>query len=373
MPLGHLLLLIALVIGLLLIAALLSRKDNRQANRLLCVILAAGLYFQYIQALKITGDFAGHPFLWRSGFAVRLLIPALFYLYILAMTVPGFQWTKRHLYHLLPFCFGVIWCLVYRVDPRVSLIERYFRTVINVSVSGIYLYACLRKIHDFREQIKSYFSQLRRVRLQWLQLLLILFVLPWLVGVADVLSGPYITMERVVVPMVTVIILLIGFFGLRQSVIFSSEDYWQPPPEERAELIQLVPKAKELLFFTEEELVWWKEKLKKYVAEQKPYLDPELRLTDLAKGLELKSYQVSEILNRGMGVSFYDYINQFRIEEAKRRLLDASFAHMNILGIATDSGFNSKSVFNETFRKYTGTTPSSFRSEHTLPSARVSS
>ena len=116
------------------------------------------------------------------------------------------------------------------------------------------------------------------------------------------------------------------------------------------------------IYFSEEKLEEWRQKLDHFMAEKKPFLEPELRLGHLAAAIGLKSYQVSEILNRGIRSNFYDYINRHRIEEAKRRLRDPAFAHMNILGIATDSGFNSKSVFNETFRKFTGSTPSAFRS-----------
>ena len=115
------------------------------------------------------------------------------------------------------------------------------------------------------------------------------------------------------------------------------------------------------IFFSHPELAEWTVKLCKFVEEKRPYLQTGLRLEDLARALGLKPYQVSEILNLGVGSTFYDYINRFRIEEAKRRLRDSAFAHMNILGIANDSGFNSKSVFNKAFREHTGMTPSEFR------------
>ena len=115
------------------------------------------------------------------------------------------------------------------------------------------------------------------------------------------------------------------------------------------------------IFFSDPELADWTVKLRKLLEEKRPYLQAGLRLEDLARELGLKPYQVSEILNLGVGSTFYDHINGLRIEEAKRRLRDPNCAHMNILGIATDSGFNSKSVFNKTFREHTGMTPSKFR------------
>ncbi len=104
--------------------------------------------------------------------------------------------------------------------------------------------------------------------------------------------------------------------------------------------------------------------------EQKPYLELEYRLVDLAHDLGLKPYQVSEILNRGIGVTFFDFINAYRIEEAKRRLKDPASGILKILTIAMDSDFNSKSSFNDTFRKFTAMTPSQYRSSASGQSGR---
>src|SRR5262249_36631145 len=109
------------------------------------------------------------------------------------------------------------------------------------------------------------------------------------------------------------------------------------------------------------EIHLWVQKLLSYMATEKPYLRPDLRLSDVATALSLRPYQLSEVLNRGENKNFFEFVNGYRIEEVKRRLLDPKFSHMNLLGIAIDSGFNSKSVFNDTFKRFTGTTPSLFR------------
>ena len=110
-----------------------------------------------------------------------------------------------------------------------------------------------------------------------------------------------------------------------------------------------------------EELVPSVEKLKTHMEKEQPFLNPELCLDDLASDLNLKPYQVSEVLNRGMGTTFYEYINQFRIAEVKKMLTDPKKSKLSMLNIAHECGFNSKSVFNETFRKIMGMTPSDFR------------
>jgi AraC-like DNA-binding protein len=195
--------------------------------------------------------------------------------------------------------------------------------------------------------------------------LFILFLIPWGIEWVDVFTGPFvIVVERFMIPIVMLVILLIGFFGLRQSVIFSREADWLPSPEvsETMREIPLIQKKEtKSLSFTAEELSKWKIQVEKYIEEKKPFLEPEYHLTDLASALKLKPYLLSEILNQGVGGSFFDIINRYRIDEAKRRLRDPAFDHMKILAIAMDCGFNSKSSFNDIFRKMNGITPSQFR------------
>jgi len=92
------------------------------------------------------------------------------------------------------------------------------------------------------------------------------------------------------------------------------------------------------------------------------YTDPELTLDSLAKLLGIASHQLSELLNNELSTTFRTYINQARIEDAKKLLL--SKPNESILNIAFDCGFNSKSTFNAAFGKFTGLSPREFRELH---------
>ncbi|MCP5053959.1 MAG: helix-turn-helix domain-containing protein [bacterium] len=94
---------------------------------------------------------------------------------------------------------------------------------------------------------------------------------------------------------------------------------------------------------------------------EKLYLDPQLNLKNLSQRLHVHYNHLSRIINENMGKSFNDYINGYRIEEAKKRLTDPASAQKTVLEIAYDTGFYSKSVFNTAFKKFTGMTPSQFR------------
>jgi len=103
------------------------------------------------------------------------------------------------------------------------------------------------------------------------------------------------------------------------------------------------------------------EKLQELVSSNKLYLDPNLSLTQLSKAVRISPTQVSDLINRGLGQNFNDYINRYRIEYIVKQLSDKKNNHLSILAIALDGGFNSKATFNRVFKKITGKSPSEYR------------
>ena len=101
--------------------------------------------------------------------------------------------------------------------------------------------------------------------------------------------------------------------------------------------------------------------LEELLVEKKLYLNPNLTRNDLAKELKVSEVYISSLLNEGMQTSFYEIINQYRIEEAIRLIQQGKLNQITVEALATEAGFKSKSTFNKTFKKYTGTTPTHYR------------
>lgn len=97
-----------------------------------------------------------------------------------------------------------------------------------------------------------------------------------------------------------------------------------------------------------------------YITEKKPYLDPLLSLRSLAIQIGIHPNQLSWLLNESLGKNFNEFINHYRVETFKSLSLDPKNANITIMGLAYDSGFNSKTVFNTYFKKETGLTPKQF-------------
>lgn len=105
------------------------------------------------------------------------------------------------------------------------------------------------------------------------------------------------------------------------------------------------------------------EKLNHLMSEEKLYRSEEINLKITADRLGVTSHQLSEILNSMLGKSFFFFVNEFRIGEAKKNLIDNP--EEQILSIAYRVGFNSSSSFYESFKKFTGVSPSAFRKKIT--------
>ena len=97
------------------------------------------------------------------------------------------------------------------------------------------------------------------------------------------------------------------------------------------------------------------------MARERPYRDPDLTLPDLAEQLDTTPHKLSEVLNGELSQTFYDFVNGYRVEDVRRRLGEPTSKQLNVLTLAMDAGFSSKSTFNEVFKKRTGQTPSMYR------------
>jgi ligand-binding sensor domain-containing protein/AraC-like DNA-binding protein len=106
--------------------------------------------------------------------------------------------------------------------------------------------------------------------------------------------------------------------------------------------------------------------LRELMESEKLYLNPDLSLGELSKRLHIHYNHISRIINEHFDVSYNDYINKYRIEDVKQKLVDPVHRDKTVLEIMYETGFYSKSVFNTAFKKFTNTTPSDFRKNHRI-------
>ena len=101
---------------------------------------------------------------------------------------------------------------------------------------------------------------------------------------------------------------------------------------------------------------------------EKPFIEFDLNIMDLAKILETSVNKLSQVINESFHKNFYNLVNHYRIEEVKKLLKDPEKQKFTIISIAYECGFNSKSSFNTAFKKHTHLTPSQYKNKHSRPS-----
>ncbi len=131
------------------------------------------------------------------------------------------------------------------------------------------------------------------------------------------------------------------------DIIFSVQDTYTEKKQKKALLDESATQA-------------FKHKLLLHISETAPFLDPGLSLRSLADQIGIHPNQLSWLLNEHLGKSFNEFINAYRIQKFKALAKDPKNAHLTLIGMAYDSGFNSKTVFNTYFKKETGLTPKQF-------------
>ena len=139
------------------------------------------------------------------------------------------------------------------------------------------------------------------------------------------------------------------FKGLLQPALFHGENREPTGPKyEKSALSE--PRKQKML-----------DELQSYMQNRKPHLNPELTLAQLAEALNIQPKYLSQVINEKLGKNFFDFVNCYRIEEAKAKLVNPPDEKITVLEVLYDVGFNSKSSFNAAFKKATGMTPSQFR------------
>jgi AraC-like DNA-binding protein len=150
-------------------------------------------------------------------------------------------------------------------------------------------------------------------------------------------------------------IFLIGYFGLKQKVIFSSEDLMVTGDSVTTQAKYSGSRL------GDQEAKQYAARLTSHMMSSKPYLNPDLTLPRLAAELDISAHYLSQVINEQFNVNFFDFVNRYRVEAFKERIGDSLYRNFSLLGIAFECGFNSKSAFNRVFKKITGLTPSQFK------------
>jgi AraC-like DNA-binding protein len=274
------------------------------------------------------------------------------------------------------FTIGTKYPAAVTVPPEVLHTPSVIAEVLIRTIQRIaYYILCLRELNRYQRSIHQLFSETSRINLRWVRWLingsLGLIIVTFLFYTMILRFPEQVNLwVLIITTFVSIYIYLATFKGITQTTI------WQIQPGvgkekiekdmQKAEQIELSDSSKNkndvgsLSLNSKSAAII--EGVLELMEKEKYYQEPELTLQNLADKLKVPSYQVSQAINEGLKKSFYDLVNGYRIEEAKRLLLDPVNRNYTILSVGFEAGFNSKTTFNTVFKKFTGLTPTEFRS-----------
>jgi AraC-like DNA-binding protein len=391
--------------GVFLAGALATKRRNRTANRLLAATMIAFSIYLATTAYHATGYEQVFPHFFGAAHPMPFLFGPLVYLYAITAADRSRGLTRRDLVHFAPFAVVVMIGLpVYLMSgpEKLAFYEQIQRgevplhvAVVNQLklVSGvIYATATIVFLRRHRERVKASYSSVERVNLRWLVWLGASAAGVWLLAVVvQILEATGVAViavgEAAISLSIAALVYGIGYMGLRQPEIFRYEtaEYpiplelrsapvaptAAPPSEPVAEPVPSVelesPGAASAASryarsgLSDLEAARLERALLTVMDRDRPWCDSDLTLADLASRLHTTPHKLSEVLNTGIGLTFYDFVNGYRVREVQRRITAGDARKVTMLTLALDAGFASKSTFNMVFKKHTSQTPSDYR------------
>ena len=256
----------------------------------------------------------------------RDLFAFLFLLYPLEVTYPGWiNWRRALLIVLPPLIFGILDHIV-EMDIRILLIV--YPLVLSIGLFNL--------VHAYRQRCEENFSTLENTGIIWTRNYLTTLI---------VMGASYFYLcftnhpTRVFTQELMVLYLLIANTA---QVLLRNKPWQEENAEEEEEEEDPVR-------------IRYRENLEAWMTQEKPYLNPDFRLTDLMHVLPMNRTYLSNFINGEYGCTFYQYVTNYRIEEAKRLMRE--HPDMKLMDVAEQSGFSSAVTFSRTFAKEVGCTP----------------
>jgi len=305
------------------------------------------------------------------------LVGPLLYFYCKSILCESIK-KKTVFFHSIPFLFFSVLLINYAPPPAPfgdnEFVTQVFQSSNKTKLPKHFLTSCIALsnicysvliillIKKSKLKVKEFYSTNNySITLQWLQWLAVFFVL---LATTSFIEKAYPGSEKAI-PFVKqlgpvsslLFVFFLSAFGFQQNVL--SELCSEKGNSEQEVKEQVVEDNK--LDNNEKSFDDLEEQLNQYMVNEKAFLNENLRLSDVAKEMSISTNELSFFINNTYQKNFYKYVNDYRIAYACKLLKDETYNKYTIVAIGFESGFNSKSTFNQVFKEQTNQTPSAYR------------
>lgn len=361
-----------------------SAKKKNQADfwlGLLLVLLCLSLVTPFIGFANV---YDRNQWLTYFPFGIAYSYGACVWFYVLSLTNSKRKFGRRDCLLFVPSIVYIAFRLVLfaqSLDFKTWFDQNYYVPFFNPFISvtefiwNVALaYFSIKHYRKYRAWLEENFSDTEKIKFDWLRNFLYVFIFVFVLsGIFDFISNFLFKLSYIqyfyfefVLALVTYYLAISGY--LRSQTIELS---FAPSATQAAAAIE--PEEEERKTpLTDEDLEKLKKRLQNVMQNEKPFLNPQLTLTVLAKTLGVNSTVISYAINQGFGKNFNDFVNELRILEVKQKLRNRADAeNSTLLATAFNCGFNSKATFNRAFKKFTGVSPLEFQKSLAAPDHKL--
>lgn len=354
----------AIFLAFFLAFVLFTKRGRSNADTILaCWLLIMGIHLAVYYTYTILDPYY-YPYL-MFGYPLALFHGPMLYLYTASLTNQHTYLKNQWVWHFTPVAFIYVLMTPFFVLSHTEKLQVYenhgqgyegvmMSQKILVMISGVaYVILSLWLLHRHRRIVKDSFSQLEKINLAWLRYLSYDVGLVWL--------AVFFGNDLIIFSLVAVSVILIGYFGVKQVGIFTqpqqahSIENTDIPSGEQEAKVKYLKSA-----LPAETLREIHQTMTKLMDEQKPFLNPELTINDLADMLHVHPSRLSQVINTVESKTFYDFINGKRVEEFKRKVILPENHKYTLIALAFECGFNSKTAFYRNFKSTTGQSPTDY-------------
>jgi AraC-like DNA-binding protein len=355
----------------------LSIKGNKSlANRMLSLLL-------FLFSIRI----AEIAFYWTTFvldfphiFDISSPMPFLFgvsiFFYVKLSLNDGEKLNYTFLYHLIPFILYTIYLMPFYMQSADSKIAELtnitstnpvfgteFYTFRTIKLLHMTAYAVLTGALINSVKIKDLNKQ-QRIEIKWYKYLVIGFVV--FIAITGLQTfGIAVSGYKYIIELDSALMITCAF------MIYSSIYFTVKNPDIFIGTFRKLPILKyNRSSLTDEKAEIYSGKIIELMQTEKIYLNPDLKLSDLSKKLSIPVHHISQVINDNLKLGFSDFINKYRIDEAKKLLKDPEYDKFTILSVGYEVGFKNKASFNSAFKKFTKITPSVFKKQYFTPKSK---
>ena len=299
------------------------------------------------------------------------LVPPFLYFYVVKFLYPERKAKPKEKLLHLPFIFFLLITLLYKgiitfnikvnnikdVTQTIIVIIDVYSDFILIPLFFFVLILLLIEINNYSRKNKEFNFKIVKSKLLWLKILffvLLATLVPWFYYTIAYTSDS----ELLYMPLyalTSIVIYLLGYIGIHKIGIHKERKNIRKFNQNNRSYNIIDSQQNEHITA-----------FKKLLVNERKFLDNTITLESVSEMLNISKGHLSRIINTELNTSFSDYINTLRVEEAKSYLQNPDFSKYTLVAIGLEAGFNSKSTFNNTFKKITGITPSQYKKKHSI-------